>query len=111
MKGSNLGEFEEVVLLAVATLDNQAYSVAIVDQLDEQIARKVKLGVVHAILNRLEKKGYLKSELGEPTAERGGKRKRYYSLTSGGFFAVNRSRELRQRLWDNIPSIVLENLK
>ena len=111
MKGSNLGEFEEVVLLAVATLDNKAYSVAIVDQLDQQIARKVKLGVVHAILNRLEKKGYLISSLGEPTAERGGKRKRFYSLTSGGFALINRSREHRQRLWDIIPSVVLDNLK
>lgn len=111
MKGTNLGEFEEVVLLAVATLDNKAYSVAIVDRLDEQIARKVKLGVVHAILHRLEEKGYLKSGLGEPTSERGGKRKRFYSLTSGGFAAVNRSREIRQQLWDIIPTMVLESFK
>ena len=111
MKGSNLGEFEEVVLLSVATLDNKAYSVAIVDQLDRQIQRRVKLGVVHAILHRLENKGYLKSELGEPTAERGGKRKRFYSLTSGGFAAVSRSRENRQRLWDIIPTMVIENFR
>lgn len=111
MKRSNLGEFEEVILLTVATLYKKAYSVAIVDQLDQQITRKVKLGVVHAMLNRLENKGYLKSELGKPTAERGGKRKRFYSLTAGGFAAVNKSRENRQRLWDIIPALVIENLK
>ena len=111
MKRAHLGEFEEVVLLSVAGLGDEAYSVAIVDQLDQQIARKVKLGVVHAILNRLEQKGYLRSELGEPSAERGGKRKRFYSLTSGGFAAIRRSRDVRQRLWNIIPTIVLENFK
>ena len=111
MKGSNLGEFEEVVLLTVASLDNRTYSVAVVDKLSEQINRKVKLGVVHAILARLEKKGYLKSEMGEPTMTRGGKRKRFYSLTTSGFAAVNKSREIRQQLWNTIPKLVIEKLK
>ena len=111
MKGSNLGEFEEVVLLTIASLDNRTYSVAVVDHLSDQINRKVKLGVVHAILARLEKKGHLRSEMGEPTMERGGKRKRYYSLTSSGFAAINRSREIRERLWGAIPKLVIEHFK
>ncbi len=111
MKRTHLGEFEEVVLLSVASLNDKAYSVAIVDQLDQQIARKVKLGVVHAILHRLEEKGYLKSELGEPSAERGGKRKRFYSLTAAGFAAIRRSHEVRQQLWSIIPTVVIDHFK
>ncbi len=111
MKGKNLGEFEEVILLIIATLDNRAYSVAIVDQLSKQAKRGAKLGVVHAMLNRLEKKGYLNSQLGDPTALRGGKRKRFYSLTAAGFGAIHKSRELRQNLWNAIPSLVLDNFR
>ncbi len=111
MKRANLGEFEEIILLTIATLDNRAYSVAIVDQLATQIKRKAKLGVVHAMLNRLEKKGFIQSELGDPTAERGGKRKRYYSLTASGFAAVRKSKESREVLWNSIPNLVLEKLK
>ncbi len=111
MKGKNLGEFEEVILLIIATLDNKAYSVAIVDQLVQHAQRGAKLGVVHAMLNRLEKKGYLRSELGDPTASRGGKRKRFYSLTSAGFAAINKSKEVRQHLWDAIPNLVLDNFR
>ncbi|MDN5213421.1 helix-turn-helix transcriptional regulator [Fulvivirgaceae bacterium BMA12] len=111
MKRAHLGEFEEVVLLSVASLNDKAYSVAIVDQLDQQISRKVKLGVVHAILHRLEEKGYLKSELGEPSAERGGKRKRFYSLTAAGFAAIRRSYEVRQQLWNIIPTVVIDHFK
>ena len=76
MKGSHVGEFEELVLLAVAALVADAYSVAICDELTKHTGREVKLGVVHAVLNRLEEKGLVKSKLGEATSVRGGKRKR-----------------------------------
>jgi PadR family transcriptional regulator, regulatory protein PadR len=88
MKGTNLGEFEEIVLLTIATLVNDAYSVAICDELEKNSGRSVKLGVVHAVLNRLEEKGLLKSRLGEATSTRGGKRKRFYSVTSSGKAAL-----------------------
>ena len=110
MKGTNLGEFEELVLLTIAALLDDAYSVGICDQLSDHTERKVRLGVVHSVLNRLESKGYVKSHLGEPTKVRGGKRKRFYAVTNGGKAALLKAKELRQRLWDSIPQIAFENI-
>jgi PadR family transcriptional regulator, regulatory protein PadR len=107
MKGTNLGEFEEIVLLTIAALVNDAYSVAICDELEKNIGRPAKLGVVHAVLNRLEEKGYVKSKLGEATKTRGGKRKRFYAVTNGGKSALIKARELRDQLWDRIPELTL----
>lgn len=103
MKGTNLGEFEELVLLTIAALVNEAYSVGICDELEKHTGRKVKLGVVHAVLNRLEEKGLVKSKLGEATSVRGGKRKRYYTITNAGRAAVVRAKEVRDQLWSMIP--------
>ena len=94
MKGTHLGEFEELVLLTIATLVNNAYSVAICDELSRYADRTVRLGVVHAVLNRLEEKGLVKSELGEATATRGGKRKRFYFLTGAGNASMVRAKEI-----------------
>ncbi|HEY1872505.1 MAG TPA: helix-turn-helix transcriptional regulator [Chitinophagaceae bacterium] len=110
MKGTNLGEFEELVLLAVAASDQNAYSVAICDELSEHTDRDVKLGVVHAVLNRLEEKGLIKSRLGEATAVRGGKRKRLYGLTAVGKTALVKSKEMRDQLWARIPRFTLKNI-
>jgi DNA-binding PadR family transcriptional regulator len=106
MKGTNLGEFEELVLLTIASLMEEAYSVAICDQLSNQTERYAKLGVVHSVLNRLEEKGLVKSQLGEATKTRGGKRKRFYQLTMAGKAALVRSKSMRDQLWDKIPSLV-----
>ena len=106
MKGTNLGEFEELVLLTVATLTEEAYSVAICDELSNHTGRNIKLGVVHAVLNRLEEKGLVKSELGEATKTRGGKRKRFYKITVPGKTALVRAKDMRDELWDKIPAIV-----
>lgn len=108
MKGTNLGEFEELVLLTVAALLNDAYSVAICDELSQQAGREVKLGVLHSVLNRLEEKGLVKSELGEPTKMRGGKRKRYYHVTNAGKAALIRAREVRDQLWMRIGDLNLK---
>ena len=108
MKGTNLGEFEELVLLTIAALVNEAYSVAICDELEKHSGRSAKLGVVHAVLNRLEEKGFVKSKLGEATSTRGGKRKRYYSVTSAGKAALLRTKEVRDQLWNLIPEISLK---
>jgi PadR family transcriptional regulator PadR len=110
MKGTNLGEFEELVLLTIAVLVNDAYSVGICDQLKKHTGRTVKLGVVHAVLNRLEEKGYVKSSLGEATNVRGGKRKRYYSITSAGKAALLKAKELRDDLWNMIPELSLKRI-
>jgi DNA-binding PadR family transcriptional regulator len=108
MKGTNLGEFEELVLLTIAVLVNDAYSVAICDELEKNLKRPAKLGVVHAVLNRLEDKGFIKSKLGEATSARGGKRKRYYLVTNGGKAALLKTREMRDQLWNRIPELVLK---
>src|SRR5687767_8476688 len=108
MKGTNLGEFEELVLLTIAALVSEAYSVAVCDELEKHTGRSPKLGVVHAVLNRLEEKGLAKSKLGEATNVRGGKRKRYYTITSGGKAALVKSREIREELWSIIPDMVLK---
>lgn len=108
MKGSNLGEFEELVLLTIAALLTDAYSVAICDELERHTGRSTKLGVVHAVLNRLEEKGLVKSKLGEATKVRGGKRKRFYVLTIPGKAALVRAREAREALWKRIPEFSLK---
>ena len=110
MKGTNLGEFEELVLLTIAALMSDAYSVAICDELERQTDRSTKLGVVHAVLNRLEEKGYVKSKLGEATSARGGKRKRYYTMTNTGKAALIKSKELRDQLWSMIPELSLKRI-
>src|SRR5262245_9814247 len=108
MKGTNLGEFEELVLLTIAALVNDAYSVAVCDELEKHTGRSVKLGVVHSVLNRMEEKGLVKSRMGEATNVRGGKRKRYYSVTSAGKAALLRAKEIRDQLWSIIPEIALK---
>lgn len=108
MKGTNLGEFEEVVLLTIAALTDEAYSVAICDEIYRVTDRKVKLGVVHAVLNRLEDKGFVKSELGEATKERGGRRKRFFSITHAGKVAITRVKAQRDEFWNLIPDFNLK---
>lgn len=110
MKGTNLGEFEELVLLTVAALMTDAYSVAICDELEKRAGRTVRLGVVHAVLNRLEEKGLARSKLGEATSARGGKRKRYYAVTNGGKTALIKSKDLRDQLWSVIPEMALKRI-
>ena len=110
MKGTNLGEFEELVLLTIAALVNEAYSVGICDELTKRTGRSVKLGVVHAVLNRLEEKGLVKSKLGEATNVRGGKRKRYYTITSAGKSGLLKAKEVRDQLWSVIPDLSLKHI-
>ena len=110
MKGTNLGEFEELVLLTIAALITEAYSVSICDELVKHTGRSVKLGVVHSVLNRLEEKGLVKSKMGEATSTRGGKRKRYYTVTSGGKASLLKAKELRDQLWSLIPQVALKRI-
>jgi PadR family transcriptional regulator, regulatory protein PadR len=110
MKGTNLGEFEELVLLTIASLVNDAYSVAICDEVEKNSGRSAKLGVVHSVLNRLEEKGLIKSKLGEATKSRGGKRKRFYTLTLPGKTALVRAKDMRDQLWEKIPAFVLKTV-
>ena len=109
MRRSDLGEFEEVVLLAVAALSPKAYSVVIAEELERETGNSVSTGAVHAALQRLEQKGYLTSHLGEATAERGGRRKRLFTVSALGGRILSEVRAVRNRLWDRIiPNIRLE---
>jgi len=109
MRRSDLGEFEEVVLLAVAALSPKAYSVVIADELERETGHSVSTGAVHAALQRLEQKGYVTSCLGEATAERGGRRKRLFTVSVIGGRILQDVRAVRNRLWERIiPNIRLE---
>lgn len=103
MKGTYLGEFEEVVLLAVAILAGDAYGAAITNEIEQQMNRSVNLGAVHAALHRLEEKGLLSSRLGGATTERGGRSKRFFTMTMAGNKALDNIREIRNRMWNAIP--------
>ena len=91
MKGTNLGEFEELVLLTVGILYDNAYSVAIKQELNQQTGRKVTISSVHAAVYRLEEKGLLNSRMGEMTNERGGKRKRLFTISQALLLLVKLS--------------------
>lgn len=104
-----LGEFEEVVLLTVAILFGEAYGVAIIDEMESRLDRKVSMGSLQTVLRRLEKKGYLASEFGEATKIRGGKRKRFFTVTNFGKQALEGSKEQRMDLWNAIPKIAFGN--
>lgn len=109
MRRSDLGEFEEVVLLAVAALSPLAYTVVIAEELERETGNLVTSGAVHASLQRLEQKGYVRSVWGEATAERGGRRKRLFTVTALGGRILEETRAVRQRLWDRIlPSLQLD---
>lgn len=102
MRRSDLGEFEEVVLLAVAVRAPGAYLVVIAEALEQETGQTVSTGAVHAALQRLEQKGYLRSALGEPTPERGGRRKRLFTVTVLGGRVLSEARAVRNRLWARI---------
>lgn len=90
-KGDSLGGFEQVTMLALARLRDDAYGVSIRRELAEQTGRNVNIGAVYATLDRLEAKGLVESVIGEPTAERGGRAKRYFRLTGAGVAALEES--------------------
>ena len=99
-----LGEFEEIVMLTVAILHGDAYGIAIINEMESRLNRSVSIGSLQTVLRRLETKGYLESKLGESTKVRGGKRKRFFSVTAQGKKAMNESKEQRMGLWNAIPA-------
>lgn len=108
MKNYQLGEFEEIVILTVGILNNEAYSVAIKDEIESRLSRTVSMGALHTALARLEDKGYLKSRAGESTEERAGRPRRYFEITALGKKAMQYAKETREQLWKAIPKTVLE---
>ncbi|AXE19625.1 PadR family transcriptional regulator [Runella rosea] len=104
MKRTYLGEFEEIILLTVAVLDGQAYGVALMHEIIEQTGRSVRLNQVHSALQRLEEKGMVRSEMGEPTNERGGRRKRLFSVTAYGHRTLQEIQEVRVSFWSRLTN-------
>ena len=111
MKEYQLGEFEEIVLLTVAILHEDAYGVSIKEDIEKRLKRSVSVSALQTALRRMEKKDYLKSELGEATAIRGGKRKRYFRVTKTGKAALDYAKETRMKLWSALPDVSYEYVK
>ena len=105
---NNLGEFEEIVMLTIGVLGDNAYGLAIKEEIESRLKRAVSMGALHTGLYRLEQKGYLKSKLGKPTNVRGGKPKRFFTVTAGGQKALKKAMESRQKLWKDIPEGVFK---
>lgn len=99
MKDRHLGELEELTLLVVVGLGPDAYGAAVQKGLERHAGRKIALGAVYGALERLERKGYLASSVGEATPQRGGRRKRMFSQTTEGRRALRAIRQTRERLW------------
>src|SRR5262245_10011536 len=99
MKGDRLGEFEELTLLAIRAIDPPVYAVPVQRFIAAATGRDVVMGAIYAALDRLEDKGLLRSSLGEPTPERGGKRKRLFAIAAEGVRLVKDLRRVRERIW------------
>ena len=108
MKRVFLGELEEVVLLIVAALQEQAYCAAITQTIDQQMTRSISFPTVHSTLQRLQEKGFVYSRMGGATAERGGRQKRLFTVTAAGQRALIECRQVRSQLWEQIPTKVVQ---
>ncbi|MBX2962154.1 MAG: helix-turn-helix transcriptional regulator [Cyclobacteriaceae bacterium] len=100
-----LGEFEELVLTLVAALQEDAYGAAIAEEIESRLKREVNFSAVHVTLYRLEDKGLIKSSFGGATKERGGRRKRIYTITSAGMAMLKAMKETRVELWKMVPQL------
>lgn len=108
MKKTKLGEFEELVLLTVAALQQDAYGVEIKRDLETRLKEKLSVGSIQSALKRMEEKGFLTSAFGESTLKRGGKRKRIYTATPYAHRILAEMKEIRAELWKAIPELTPE---
>jgi PadR family transcriptional regulator PadR len=97
-----LGEFEQIVLLAVLRLHDDAYGMTIRQEIEQCTGREAAVGAVYITLDRLLAKGYVSTVLGEPTEERGGRAKRFYKVEGQGLKALQRSQEAMRRMLDGL---------
>ena len=98
----NLGEFEHLVLLAILRLGDEAYAVPIREEIEGRTERPVARGALYTALDRLEDKGYVRSRMSQPLPERGGRSRRFFSVTPAGLSAVRSSRRSLLRLWQGL---------
>ena len=101
-RGEYLGEFEQMVLLAVARLRDDAYGIAILEEIQQRTRAETAVASVYAALDRLERRGFVTSSIGAPTPERGGRAKRFFSLVPAGTFALHRSRTALDSMWEGL---------
>lgn len=111
MKGTQIGELEEIILLTVASLYDEAYGVGIMKEVEERSGRTITISTVHAVLKRLEEKGFLESRYDGATKERGGRRKHLFRVTMAGQKVLSKSRELRNDLWNSIPDLAFSHVQ
>ncbi|MEM7109279.1 MAG: PadR family transcriptional regulator [Bacteroidota bacterium] len=109
MKNKGLGEFEELVLLAVCILKGEAYGVSVKREIERHTGRSILLGAVHITLYRLQDKGWLESKMGGNTSKRGDRKKRLFKITASGLRQLQASREVRQSMWKLIPQMKASN--
>lgn len=109
MSKDHIGELEELILLLVVMLKEEAYGLAIRKALKDQANRNVTIGAVHGTVNRLESKGFIESSMGGATEERGGRRKRIFSITASGKNVLHKSRDVKVSLWQQIPELSIKN--
>ncbi len=110
LKGDNLGEFEELVLLATTTLADEAYGVSVMHYIIKETGRSVNISAVHEVLKRLERKGFLKSKMGGATQERGGRRKRFFIVTASGRRTLEEAMKLKIQLYKRVPNFSIKSL-
>jgi PadR family transcriptional regulator PadR len=101
-KGKYLGEFEQLVLLAVARLDGEAYGMSIRREIEDQSDRHVAIGAVYATLERLHDKGYVRGRKGDTSPERDGRARKFFAVTAAGAKVLENARELQERMWDGL---------
>lgn len=101
-----LGEFEQMVLMAVLRLGEEAYAVTIREEIERRATRVVSRGAIYITLDRLEKKGYLESWLADATPERGGRAKRYHRVSAAGAAALKRSRAALEKMWQGLEPVI-----
>ena len=94
-----IGEFEELVLLTIASLGDEAYGVSVKEEIESRAARAISIGALHSTITRLEEKGFIVSRLGGATKERGGRKKRFFLLTTAGKEGLVKIKNLRDSLW------------
>lgn len=97
-------DLEQLLLLSILRLGDGAYAAPVQEDLEENAERVISLGSIYNTLLRLEERGLVRSELGDPTPERGGKAKRFYHVTAEGKVALARAREIYRRMWRGVPS-------
>lgn len=106
MKKTKLGEFEEMVLMTVMLLGEDAYGVEIKRELEERLSQSLSVGSIQSALKRMEEKGFLTSQFGDPSQKRGGKRKRIYSATPYASRIVRELKEVRSQMYNAIPGLL-----